>query len=130
MADTGIRKSVPLTVEDREHIQRLRTPDSAEREALAAVTGIELGGQVSEAEALHALPVAGRAALTEQVTLSGYAALAAAQDDEAAPHSAPYAPAQQRGETDHMHEVTDLAHGEHRLRVESRVGDLSTAHRA
>jgi hypothetical protein len=80
--DAKVRKSVPLTAEDREHLERLRTPGSAERAALGRVCGIVLDGNVSEAEALHALLVAGRAAVTEQVMLSGYAALAEAEDDE------------------------------------------------
>ncbi|HSA51857.1 MAG TPA: hypothetical protein VLH10_17320 [Yinghuangia sp.] len=79
-----VRKSVPLAAEDREHLERLRTPGSAEREALAVVTGMELDGQVSEAEALHALLVAGRAAVTEQVMLNGYAASAEDDEDRAA----------------------------------------------
>lgn len=80
--EAKVRKSVPLTSADRDHLERLRAPDSAEREALSQVTGIVLDSDASEAELLHALVLAGRAAVTEQVMLTGYAALAAAEDDD------------------------------------------------
>lgn len=82
MAATKVRKSVPLTAEDQAHLDRLRTPGSPEREALSQVAGILLPDDASEAEALHALIAAGCAAITERAMLTGYAALAAAQDDE------------------------------------------------
>jgi hypothetical protein len=75
------RKSVPVTPEDAEDLERLRRYN-AYREALTAVTGDELSEHPSDAEALHALIAAGRAALHEQVMATGYAALAAAQTDE------------------------------------------------
>jgi hypothetical protein len=76
-----VRKSVPVTAEDQHDIERLRG-DAAYREAYTAATGHDLPDKPSEAEALHALIEVGRSALKERVLLSGYAALAAAQDDE------------------------------------------------
>ncbi|MGC0313252.1 hypothetical protein [Kitasatospora acidiphila] len=77
-----VRKSVPLTDEDQVHLERLRTPGTPEHEALSQVAGILLPDDASEAETLHALLMAGRAAVTELVMIGGYAALAAAEDDE------------------------------------------------
>jgi len=77
-----IRKSVPLTPEDQAHLDRIRDPGSPEHEALSQLSGILLSDDASEAETLHALLAAGRAAVTERVMIGGYAALAAAEDDE------------------------------------------------
>ncbi len=77
-----VRKSVPLTEEDQAYLERLREPETPEHEALAQATGILLADDASEAETLHALLTAGRMAVTERVMVSGYAALAAAEDDE------------------------------------------------
>ncbi|MBT2488239.1 hypothetical protein J7E96_06820 [Streptomyces sp. ISL-96] len=77
-----IRKSIPLSHEDQAHLERLRTAGTPEHEALKQVAGILLADDASEAETLHALLTAGRIAVTERVMLTGYAALAAAQDDE------------------------------------------------
>jgi hypothetical protein len=82
MTAAKVRKSIPLTPDDQAHLDRLRTPGTPEHEALAQVAGILLPDDASEAETLHALLTAGRAAITERVMLTGYAALAAAQDDE------------------------------------------------
>jgi hypothetical protein len=82
MTTAKVRKSIPLTAEDQAHLDRLRTPGTPEHEALSQVAGILLPENASEAETLHALLTAGRAAVTERVMLTGYAALAAAQDDE------------------------------------------------
>lgn len=79
---TKLRKSVPLTAEDRAHLDRLRTPGTPEHEALSEVAGILLPDDASEAETLHALLTAGRVAVAERVMVSGYAALAAAEDEE------------------------------------------------
>lgn len=49
---------------------------------MSQVAGVVLDSDASEAELLHALVLAGRAAVTEQVMLTGYAALAAAEDDD------------------------------------------------
>jgi|RhiMetStandDraft_4_1073278.scaffolds.fasta_scaffold206967_2 hypothetical protein len=76
------RKSVPITLDDIEDVERLRSEDRLYREALQAVAGVELSDQPSEAEALHALIAAGRWALHQHVMATGYAALAAAQTDE------------------------------------------------
>ncbi|MFW6694680.1 hypothetical protein [Streptomyces sp. MAR4 CNX-425] len=84
MTKVKVRKSVPLTSEDQAVLDRLRTPGTAEHEALRDVAGILLDDDASEAETLHALLTAGRLAVTERVMLSGYAALAAAQDEDAA----------------------------------------------
>ena len=78
---TVARKSVPVTAEDAQAVERVRQPQSVERAALAAL-GIELSENPSEAEALQALIEAGRAAVQQQVMVSGYAALAASQNDE------------------------------------------------
>ena len=75
------RKSVPVTAEDARTVERVREPHSMERAALAEL-GIELSANPSEAEALQALIEAGRAAVQQQVMVSGYAALAASQNDE------------------------------------------------
>ncbi|MEU8561664.1 hypothetical protein AB0C45_09260 [Streptomyces cyaneofuscatus] len=82
MSNTKVRKSVPLSQEDQAHIERLRTTGSPEHEALEQMAGIRLPDDASEAETLHALLTAGRIAVTEHAMLTGYAALAAAQDEE------------------------------------------------
>jgi len=78
---TMVRKSVPVTEEDAQTVQRVREPQSLERAALAEM-GIELSANPSEAEALQALVEAGRTAIQQQVMVSGYAALAASQNQE------------------------------------------------
>lgn len=76
------RKSVPLTGDDQAILDRLRTPGTAEHEALGDVTGMPLSDEASEAETLHALLTVGFMAVTERAMLRGYAALAAAQDED------------------------------------------------
>ena len=76
------RKSVPITPDDIEDLERLRSDDRLYREAVQAVAGVELPDKPSEAEALHALIAAGRWAVQQHVMATGYAALAAAQTDE------------------------------------------------
>ncbi|MPZ62905.1 MAG: hypothetical protein GEU93_16750 [Propionibacteriales bacterium] len=78
---TKTRKSIPLTPEDISDVDLLRKQD-AYREALQAVAGIELSAHPSEADAVHALVVAGRAVLKEQMMQTGYAAVAAGKTDE------------------------------------------------
>lgn len=78
---TTTRKSVPVTAEDAATVERVQEPQSMERTALAEL-GIELSATPSEAEVLQALIEAGRIAVQQQVMATGYAALAAAQDDE------------------------------------------------
>lgn len=85
MAVPTIRKSVPLTPEDTRGVASLRL-DVVWQEAALEVAGIELSGDPSEAEAIHALIEVGRSVLADRVTekamTSGYAALAAAQTAE------------------------------------------------
>jgi hypothetical protein len=76
------RKTVPVTAEDTRTVDRVREPHSAHRAALAELLGVELSANPSEAEVLQALVEAGRMALEQQVMVTGYAALAAAQDEE------------------------------------------------
>src|SRR5690348_15212438 len=78
---TVARKSVPVTEEDAQTVQRVRQSQSVERAALAEM-GITLSANPSEAEALQALVEAGRTAIQQQVMVSGYAALAASKNDE------------------------------------------------
>jgi hypothetical protein len=78
---TTTRKSVPVTPEDAQVVERVQEPQSNERTALAEL-GIELSANPSEAEVLQALIEAGRIAVQQQVMATGYAAAAAAQDDE------------------------------------------------
>ncbi|MFJ8110054.1 hypothetical protein [Streptomyces sp. NPDC096132] len=80
--DAVARKSVPVTAQDTETVERLRQPASAERAALAELLGVELPSNASEGEVLQALVEAGRQAVEQQVMLTGYAALAAARNDE------------------------------------------------
>lgn len=77
-----VRKSVPLTADDQQELDRIRAPHSRERAALGELTGIELGEQASDAELLHALVLAGRAAITDQIMDTGYAEWAASETDE------------------------------------------------
>jgi hypothetical protein len=76
------RKTVPVTAEDTQAVERLREPASAYRTALAEILGVELSADPSEAEVLQALIEAGRIAVEQKVMVGGYAALAAARDDE------------------------------------------------
>jgi hypothetical protein len=79
---TVARKTVPVTAEDTLTVERLRQPASAERSALAQLLGMELPPNPSEGEVLQALVEAGRQAVEQQIMVTGYAALAAARDDE------------------------------------------------
>ncbi|MGW6862552.1 hypothetical protein [Streptomyces xanthophaeus] len=79
---TKTRKSVPLDALVEESLIRLRRHGSPENRALCQVTGISVADDTSDAEILRALLNAGRVAVQEKVLENGYAALAAAQDDE------------------------------------------------
>jgi hypothetical protein len=81
MSPAKVRKSVPVTAEDQRDVELLRE-DTVYQDAYLAVTGHELPSRPSEAEALHALVKLGRSVLAEHVLRSGYAALAAAENDE------------------------------------------------
>lgn len=80
------RKTVPVTAQDTETVERLRQPASAERAALGELLGMELPPNPSEGEVLQALVEAGRHAVEQQVMLTGYAALAVARDEEDKAH--------------------------------------------
>ncbi|MGH8882385.1 MAG: molecular chaperone GrpE [Stackebrandtia sp.] len=71
-----------MSEDDTVAMARVRRPGSAERLALAELLGIELSAEPSEAEVLQALIEAGRIAVEEKVRQRGYAALAAARDEE------------------------------------------------
>lgn len=79
---TLIRKSVPMGAEDTVTLQRMHQPESAERTALAELTGKILPEGASDAEILGALLAAGRAAVTDRIATAGYAAWAADMDDD------------------------------------------------
>jgi hypothetical protein len=77
-----MRKSVPVGAEDTLVLERMHQPESAERRALAELTGASLEPNASDAEILAALLEAGRRAVTERVSATGYAAWAQSMDDE------------------------------------------------
>ncbi|GAA3064466.1 hypothetical protein GCM10017562_32590 [Streptomyces roseofulvus] len=79
---TMTRKSVPLDALVEETMERVRRHASPENAALRQVTGISVSDDTSDAEVLRALLNAGRVAVQERALENGYAALAAAQDDE------------------------------------------------
>lgn len=79
---TVTRKSVPLDALVEDTLKRVRRHDTPENQALCQVTGICVDDDTSEAEVLRALLNAGRLAVEEKVTENGYAALAAAHDEE------------------------------------------------
>ncbi|MFG1702780.1 hypothetical protein ACFLIM_06275 [Nonomuraea sp. M3C6] len=76
------RTPVPLTEEDKELLEAIRTPGTPENAAVQHLAGQALGPETSAAAALHALVDVARKAVLEEVMVTGYAALAAAQDDE------------------------------------------------
>jgi hypothetical protein len=78
----AIRKSVPLTAEEQAQLERLRDSHTPEREALEAALGAPLAPEASEAEVLRALLSVGRMEVAERLVATGYAALAASEDDE------------------------------------------------
>ncbi|WP_328901654.1 hypothetical protein OHR86_18545 [Streptomyces sp. NBC_00441] len=76
------RKSVPLDAVLEDAIQRFRLHGAPENQALWQVTGIRVDDDTSEAEVLRALLHAGCHAVEEKAMENGYAALAAAHDEE------------------------------------------------
>ncbi|WP_445400536.1 hypothetical protein ACSMX9_05985 [Streptomyces sp. LE64] len=82
------RKSVPLDPLVADTLERVRRSDTPESRALCQLTGIRVDAETSEAEALRVLLNAGRLAVQEKVMENGYAALAAAQDEEDLAHEA------------------------------------------
>lgn len=75
------RKSVPLDPDELSLADQVRTLGTPEREAVEVITG-PLPERLSEAQALSALMSVARQSVREQVTSTGYAAYAAALDDE------------------------------------------------
>lgn len=80
MTAETIRKTVPLTKDELDTLEAARVEGSAAYEALTELVGT--GAGKSEAATLHAAMSLGVAAINERIQARGYAALAAAQDDE------------------------------------------------
>lgn len=78
---TAARKSVPLDDDELTLAEQVREPGTPEREAVESVLG-PLPGRLSEAQALAALMSVAQNSVREQVTSTGYAAYAAALDEE------------------------------------------------
>ena len=78
---TAARKSVPLHDDQLTLAEQVREPSTPEREAVESVIG-PLPGRLSEAQALAALMSVATRSVCEQVTSAGYAAYAAALDEE------------------------------------------------
>lgn len=78
---TVSRKSVPVDLDELTLASQIREPGTPEREAVESVLG-SLPGRLSEAQALSALMAVARRSVREQVTSAGYAAYAAALDEE------------------------------------------------
>ncbi|WP_147269007.1 hypothetical protein [Sphaerisporangium album] len=79
---TSSRAPVPLTEQDRELLEAIRTPGTPENVAVQALAGQTLSPETSTSAALHTLIDVARNAVLEEVMATGYAALAAAHDDE------------------------------------------------
>lgn len=75
------RKSVPVDPDELTLAGQVREPGSPERDAVESVIG-PLPERLSEAQALSALMSVARRSVREQVTSAGYAAYAAALDEE------------------------------------------------
>ena len=69
------RKSLPLSASDLAELEHVRT-SAAHREVLSALSHEAVPPGASEARLLHALMVAGLAAVRHQVEAEGYATLA------------------------------------------------------
>ncbi|WP_265523492.1 hypothetical protein [Oerskovia flava] len=78
---TITRKSVPLEESELDVVAAVRSGDSPERAALEALVG-RLPQNVSESQVLADLVALGAARVREQAVHAGYAAYAAALDDE------------------------------------------------
>jgi hypothetical protein len=76
------RTPVPLTEQDRDLLEAIRTPGTPENTAIQHLAGRTLGPETSASAALHALVDVARKAVLEEVMVTGYAALAAAENDE------------------------------------------------
>lgn len=83
-----IRKSVPLDAQVQDAVRRFRLHGTPENQALWQVTGVRVDDDTSEAEVLRALLYAGCHAVEEKAMENGYAALAAAHDEEDRAHEA------------------------------------------
>lgn len=70
-----VRKSVPLSDEDLERLNRLRASQTR-RECLAALNHEPVAESVSDAALIQALMQAGMSAVDEQLELAGYLQLA------------------------------------------------------
>jgi len=75
------RKSVPLAADELALAREVRTPGTPERAAVEALVG-PLPERLSESQALAALMSVAQTSIREHVSTSGYAAYAAALDDE------------------------------------------------
>lgn len=75
------RKSVPVDLDELELAKKIREPGTPEREAVESVVG-PLPARLSESQALSALMSVARRSVRDQVTSAGYAAYAAALDEE------------------------------------------------
>ena len=95
MAESVIRKTVPLTSQEAELIEQARTEGTPYHAALVQLAGMDVIR--SEAATLHVLVAFGLTTLGEQVALHDYARLAESRDadDEA------YASALRRRVRDH-----------------------------
>ncbi len=80
MAESTIRKTVPLTSDEASLIEQARTAGTPYHTALTQLVGADVTR--SEAATLRALVTYGLEALGEQVALDGYAQLAASRDAE------------------------------------------------
>ncbi|GLX96604.1 hypothetical protein [Herbidospora sp. NBRC 101105] len=76
------RAPVPLSELDRQFLEAIRTPGSPENLAVQQLAGATLGPDTSTATALHTLVDVARKAVLNEVMVTGYAALAAAQTEE------------------------------------------------
>lgn len=81
------RKSVPTHASELDIARAIQAPGTPERAAIEALVG-PMNATVSEAQALSALLTAGAAQVREAVIHAGYAAYAAALDDEDRQHAA------------------------------------------
>ncbi|WP_061296339.1 hypothetical protein [Herbidospora cretacea] len=79
---TNTRSPVPLSELDRQFLEAIRTPGSPENLAVQQLAGATLGPETSTSAALHTLVDVARKAVLNEVMVTGYAALAAAQTEE------------------------------------------------
>lgn len=79
--EVSTRKSIPTHASELDTARAIQVPGTPERAAIEALIG-PMSTNVSEAQALSALLTAGAAQVREAVIVQGYAAYAAALDDE------------------------------------------------